>query len=82
MDFVHYTVPLQVANSNGFVFPSEYIGQYGVYDAVKHVYQSSKTLSGLVKDDYLLTDKRYFSSDMEKAIIQIRDKFRQEHNVD
>jgi hypothetical protein len=26
MDFIHYTVPLQVANSNGFVFPSEYVG--------------------------------------------------------
>jgi len=38
MDYVHYTVPINQANSNGFVFPSEYVGQYGVYDAVKHVY--------------------------------------------
>ena len=26
IDYAHYTVPLQTANSNGFRFPGEYIG--------------------------------------------------------
>lgn len=34
IDYCHYTVPLNVANHNGFVFPGEYVGQYGVYEAV------------------------------------------------
>jgi len=38
VDYCHYTTPINSANTNGFVFPGEYIGQYGVYDAVKHVY--------------------------------------------
>jgi len=81
MDYCHYTVPLNAANTNGFQFPSEYIGQYGVYEAVKHVYKTTPSLSPLAKDDHLLADKRYFQADMEKAIGGIRDKFRQEHGV-
>ena len=38
IDYCHYTVPLTTANNNGFVFPGEYVGQYGIYEAVKHVY--------------------------------------------
>lgn len=82
MDYCHYTVPLQVTNQNGFVFPGDYVGQYGVYEAVKHVYNSSSNLKHLIKDDHLLTNTRYFSSDMENAILKIRSKFRQEHNID
>ena len=81
MDFCHFTVPLQTSTTNGFKFPGEYVGQYGVYEAVKHVYQSSSNLKDLVKDDYLLTNKRYFSTDIEKAILQIRDKFRSAHSI-
>lgn len=38
IDFCHFTVPLYTANANGYKFPSEYIGQYGIYEAIKHVY--------------------------------------------
>lgn len=82
MDYCHYTTPLQTSNTNGFVFPSEYVGQYGVYEAVKHVYQKTPSLSAHLHDDYLLTNKRYFASDMEKAIQNIRANFRAEHNID
>jgi len=82
VDFCHYTVPLNTVNSNGFVFPSEYVGQYGIYDAVKHVYNSSSNLKGLVQGDHILANTKYFSADMETAINQIRDKFRNEHNID
>ena len=81
MDFVHYTTPLQTANSNGFVFPSEFVGQYGVYEAIQHVYSRTKTMKKFLKDDYLLINKRYFATDMEKAIESIRDEFRAEHNI-
>jgi hypothetical protein len=58
------------------------VGQYGVYDAVKHVYQSSSSLSGLVKDNHLLTNKRYFSTDIEKGVLELRDKFRADNNIE
>jgi len=82
IDYCHYTVPLNTAHHNGFVYPGEYVGQYGIYDAVKHVYGKSKNLKHLAKDDYLLTSKRYFAADMEKAIEGIRDTFRAEHKID
>ena len=36
---MHYTTPLTVGTADGFKFPGEYTGQYGVYEAVKHLYQ-------------------------------------------
>lgn len=81
IDYAHYTVPLQTANSNGFRFPGEYIGQYGTYEAIKHVYQKS-ALKDLAKDEHILVNKRYFASDMEKAIEGIRSSFRASHNID
>ena len=38
VDYMHYTVPLTTPTFDGFEFPSEFVGQYGVYEAVKHIY--------------------------------------------
>lgn len=82
MDYCHYTVPLTAANANGFKFPGEYVGQYGTYEAVAHVYSKTESMKGLLKDDHLLVNRRYFSSDMERAIMGIREQFRAEHKID
>lgn len=82
IDYAHYTVPLTVANSNGWEFPSQYVGQYGVYEAVKHVYGKTPSLEHLINDDTLLTNRKYFASDMEKAIVGIRENFRAAHKID
>lgn len=34
IDYVHHTVPLCTEYADGFVFPGEYVGQYGAYDAI------------------------------------------------
>jgi|TARA_B110000305_G_C19387444_1_gene612994 hypothetical protein len=81
IDWCHYTVPLNTANANGFVFPSEYVGQYGVYEAVKHVYESTPSMTHLVKEDSLMTNTRYFAADMEKAVEGLRHKFRESNNI-
>lgn len=81
IDYCHYTVPLQTANNNGFVFPGEYVGQYGTYEAVKHVYESNPSMSELVHDDYLLVNKRYFAIDVEKGVEKIRTDFRGKHGI-
>ena len=82
IDYAHFTVPLTVAHSNGWEFPSQYVGQYGVYEAVKHVYDKTPSLEHLVHDDHLLTSQKYFAADMEKAIGGIRDSFRTAHKID
>lgn len=83
IDFMHFTVPLRTGVSGGYKFPSEYVGQYGVYEAVKHIYSKSKHLKHLVSADgsELHVSKRYFSSDIEKAVIQIRQEWREAHGV-
>lgn len=81
IDFCHYTVPLDVPNGNGFVFPGEYIGQYGIYEATKHVYNQNSNLKHLVKDDYLLTNRRYHATDMEKGVENIRATFREQNQI-
>ena len=69
IDYMHFTVPL-VTPTPGYKFPSEFIGQYGVYEAVKHIYQNSSGLKHLVSDDgsELHVSKKFFSTDCEKGI--------------
>ena len=70
IDFMHYTVPLRTAVGANWKFPSEYMGQYGVFEAVRHIYESSPQLKRLVSEDgsELHVNKRYFATDCEKAI--------------
>ena len=81
LDYCHYTVPLTTANTNGFVFPGEYVGQYGTYEALKHLYSKNPSMSHLIKDDYLLVAKRYFAIDVEKGVESLRAEFRAKHNI-
>ena len=80
-DFVHFTIPLNFGTADGFQFPSEYVGQYGVYDAVKHLYNQSKDLKPLLKEESLYVNRKYFSSDMEKSIESVRASFREKHKI-
>ena len=83
IDYMHYTVPLVTGQSGGYKFPSEYVGQYGVYDALKHIYSKSRHLSHLVHSNgsELHVSKRYFASDLEKAILSIRNEWRDAHKI-
>lgn len=83
VDFMHFTVPLVTGQSGGYKFPSEYVGQYGVYDALKHIYSKSRHLSHLVSPNgsELHVSKRYFASDLEKAILSIRNEWRDTHKI-
>ena len=67
--------------SNGFVFPSEYCGQYGIYEAVKHLFSKDKQFQNLVKEESLLLNKAYLAADMEKAIVKTRTAFREKHKI-
>ncbi len=83
VDFMHYTVPLVTGLPSGYKFPAEYMGQYGVFEAVRHIYQSSRTLRHLVSEDgsEIHLSKRYFTTDSEKAIQDIRSNWRQQNGI-
>ena len=80
---MHYTVPLTTAKSDGYVFPSEYIGQYGVFEAIKHIYQRNEGLRHLIGADgnELHVNKKYFTSELEKATQEVRGQFRTKHGI-
>jgi hypothetical protein len=78
-DFVHYQIPIMNPTANGFTFPGEYVGQYGVYDAIRHIYSKSKNLQPLLKEESLYINKNYFASELEKGIETVRKDFREKH---
>ena len=81
-DFVHYQIPMTHATPDGFKFPGEYVGQYAVYEAIRHIYQQSKELKHLLKEESLFINKNFFASDLEKGIDKVRNTFREKHNID
>ena len=80
---MHFTVPLTAPVQDGYKFPSEYVGQYGVYEAVHHIYSKNSHLSHLINEESnsLMTSKRYFASDLEKGIDKIRHDWRESNNL-
>ena len=82
VDFMHYTVPLTTAWGGGQKFASEYMGQYGTFEAVRHIYENS-SLKHLVSADgsELHVSKRYFATDSEKAIQDIRASWREANGL-
>lgn len=49
---------------------------------MKHVYSKNESMKGLDKGDHILVNKRYFASDMEKAIGKLREDFRAKNKID
>ena len=82
MDYVHHTVPLCTEYADGFKFPGEYVGQYGSYEAIAHVYGKTAGMKHLLHEDHLLTNQRYFAADMERAVQNIRQDFRNDNKID
>ena len=59
------------------------MGQYGVYEAVHHIYSQSSRLKQLVSADgtELHASQRYFSKDCESAIQEVRASWRQANGL-
>lgn len=81
LDFMHYSTPLATGNSTNYRFPGQFCGQYGVYDALKHVMENYKPMSHLVQQDHVLLSQKYFAMDTEKAITSRREAFREENGI-
>ena len=48
IDYIHFTTNLTSEMQDGFQFPSEYVGQYGCYEAIKHIYKHTPNLEHLL----------------------------------
>jgi len=81
IDFVHYTIPILPPSSDGFRFPGEFAGQYGAYDAIRHLYSQNRDLKALLKDESFMVNRKFFAADLEKAIAGVKQEFRSKHNI-
>jgi hypothetical protein len=63
------------------VFPGEYVGQYTVYETVRHLYSSFSETKPLLKDDSFMVNKKFFATDLEKAITHVRGTFREKNKI-
>lgn len=81
-DEAFYTLALRQINKRGFVYPSHYLGQYGAYDALRHLYLKSGLFTDLVKQNSLLASRDHIFDDIEKARVKIAQEFRNKHNID
>lgn len=60
IDVAHSTTPLVTNQGGGFKYPGLYIGQYGAYEAVSHIYKSNPSMSHLVTENSVYVSNKYF----------------------
>lgn len=82
IDYMHYTIPKRTATPTEYFFPGQYIGQQGVYDAVRHLLSSDPELKHLVSENTIKLNEKWYAGDLDKAINKVKDTFRAKHNVD
>ncbi len=81
-DMAFYTLALKQINRRHYVYPSHYIGQYGAYEALKHLWTESGLFKHHVLDNSLLASRHHSLDDIEKARSVINNNFRQKNNID
>ena len=82
IDHMHYTIPKRTATPSEYFFPGQYIGQQGVYDAVKHLLSSDPELKHLVQEDSLQLNEKWFAGDLDKSIQKVKASFREKHGIE
>lgn len=78
-----YTYALRMINKRYYIFPSTYIGQYGSYEALRHVYSKCSNHFGhLLKENSILASREHFLDDIQKGRSIIRKQFRDTHKIE
>lgn len=68
-------------NRTNFVYPSHYIGQYGVYDALRHVLSKSGLFKDFIFENSIMISRFHSLEDIEKARTKVSEEFRKENNL-
>ena len=74
-------MPLEIGTSDGFRFPGEFTGQYGVYEQVHTINKHIPTQNTLNKEHRLFASKEYFAQEQEKGIQAMKKAFREKHGI-
>eukprot|EP00826_Nyctotherus_ovalis_P050039 TRINITY_DN6093_c0_g1_i19.p1 TRINITY_DN6093_c0_g1~~TRINITY_DN6093_c0_g1_i19.p1 ORF type:complete len:286 (-),score=75.05 TRINITY_DN6093_c0_g1_i19:691-1548(-) len=80
LDYIYYTLPIE-PNTYQYVFPSEYVGQYGVYYATRELYKRSPEASQLLKEHSIYTHQKNHQVYTERIVSRVRQEFREKNAV-
>jgi hypothetical protein len=67
---------LKQINKRNYTYPSHYIGQYGAYDALRHVYQKSGLFNEFIFENSIMISRNHSLDDIEKARNKVAEEFR------
>lgn len=81
IDYMHYTVPKRTHTGSEYFFPGQYVGQHGVYDAVRHLLLSDPEQKHLVSENTIQVNEKWYAGEMDKAIKKVRAAFREKHKI-
>jgi hypothetical protein len=82
VDYMHYTVPKRTHTGSEYFFAGQYVGQHGVYDAVRHLLLSDPEQKHLVSESTIQINEKWFAGETDKAIKKVRAAFREKHKID
>ena len=77
---VFYTLAIKQINRYYYTSPSHYIGQYGTYEALRHLFQKSG-MTQFVKDKSILLSRFHSYEDIEEAREILSSKFREKYDI-
>ena len=80
-DHAFYTLAFPQINKRHWTFPSNYIGQYGAYEAIRHIFSKSNEFNFLLKENSLYLSRHHSVEDIEKARKNVSEEFRAKHNI-
>lgn len=57
------------------------IGQYGAYDALRHLWQRSGLFNHLLREDTIFISRDHSVEDIEQARLKVSANFREKHKI-
>jgi hypothetical protein len=78
-DEAFYTYALKQINKKNYVYPSHYIGQYGVYDALRHIFVKSGLFKDFIFENSIMVSRNHSLDHIERARMKIAEEFRKNH---
>ncbi len=81
LDYIYSTIPWEPMTPAGYRFPGDYVGQYGVYEAIRELYGRQSSTFHLLKPESLYVIKKNFPTVMEKIVANVRQNYRKRMGI-
>jgi len=79
---MHYSINQVTALPDGFRYPGQYTGQYGVYDAVRHLFEQHAPSKRFLGNNTVSLSRKDYARQMEEAVTGNRNQFRERHGIE